>query len=363
MKKFMSLLFAAVLVITSFTVVYAKEEVTVKVNGKAVSYTDAKTCVSGERVMVPSKFVKDYLGADVTWEENTQTTVIKKGNSFMRLKAGESTISVNNIGEKKLESVNLLENGVAYVPVRFVAEALNAKVGWNEETKTVEITTQAPAALSDEVKKLLENVSNYNQSTIRIQGEKVVYIDPTSIYGEPHDADVILITHTHSDHFLLADIKKLVKDTTILVMPESGMKKVKDFTSCQVMSVNPNNDYDVNGIKIKTVPSYNIGKDFHKKDTNNVGYIVYINNASYYMAGDLDVIPELNDIKADVAFLPVGGTYTMTDEEAATAANTIMPKVAVPIHFTDVVGSEDNARKFISLLDKKISGVILRFKL
>jgi len=363
MKRFLGLLLATVLVITSFTVVCAKEEVTVKVDGKAVSYADAKTCVSGERIMVPSKFVKDYLGADVTWEEDSQTTVIKKGSSFMRLKAGENTISVNNLGEKKMESVNLLENGVAYVPVRFVAEALNAKVSWDEETKTVDITTAAPVAMSDEVKQLLSNVSNYNQSTIRIQGEKVVYIDPTSIYGEPHDADIILITHTHSDHFLLADIKKLAKDTTVLVIPESGIKKVKDFDTCKVMSVNPMNDYEINGIKVKTVPAYNIGKDFHKKESNLVGYIVYINNASYYMAGDLDIIPELKDIKADVVFLPVGGTYTMTDEEAAKAANTIMPKVAVPIHFTDVVGSEDNARKFISLLDKKISGVILRFKL
>lgn len=342
----------------------ADQAVKIKVDGKDAVFKAGAPCydATGSRILVPMEFASEYLGASASWSAETQTTTIKKDTGVITLKIGENMASINTIGGKKLESANILKDGKPYIPLRFVSEALGASVDWNGDTRTVDVKTgtkAVPAATAG----LLKGVSHYSQATVRIQGDKVVYFDPTSIYGEPRDADIIFITHTHGDHFSPADMKKLAKDSTVVAIPTSGVVKAKESGFANILEVEPSKDYEAGGIKFKAVPAYNTNKVNHKKEFNWVGYIVQTNGSSYYFAGDVDIMPEMKDIKADIAFLPVGGTYTMTADEAATAANTIMPKVAVPIHFSDVVGSEADAAKFISLLNKDIKGAILRFKI
>jgi L-ascorbate metabolism protein UlaG (beta-lactamase superfamily) len=207
---------------------------------------------------------------------------------------------------------------------------------------------------------LLAGVEHFKQATVKIQGSKIIYCDPYQIKGEPHDADIVLVTHTHSDHLSPADLKKVAKAEVTVVVSEDGVQKVKAAGITKVIGVTPGQEYEVEGIKITTVPAYNVNKSFHPRANKWVGYIVHINQAKYYIAGDTDLIPEMKEIKTDVAFLPVGGTYTMTALEAAQAANLIKPKIAVPIHFEDVVGSMEDAKKFISLLDKGIEGKIIK---
>lgn len=207
---------------------------------------------------------------------------------------------------------------------------------------------------------LLRNVAHFKQSTIRIQGEKIIYFDPYRIAKEPHDADLVFLTHTHGDHYSVIDISVIMKATTIFVTTADGVAKLKEMGISNIVTVVPNQDYEVAGVKFHTVPAYNLNKNYHPRSSNWVGYVAQINQVAYYVAGDTDLIPEMKDIKADVAFLPVGGRYTMTAEEAAQAANLIKPKVAVPIHFADVVGTVDDAKKFLSLLDPPIQGVILK---
>lgn len=209
-------------------------------------------------------------------------------------------------------------------------------------------------------KELLEGVSHFKQSTIRIKGEKTIYIDPYSFDGEPKDADIIFVTHIHGDHFSIADIKKVAKSDAVLVLPDDCAEKARKEGYWNIVSVIPSKAYKADGISFETVPSYNIDKDYHKKGSNWVGYIININSKTYYVAGDTDVIPEMNGIKTDVAFLPVGGTYTMTAAQAAAAANIIKPFVVVPIHFADIVGTVEDAQKFIEGLDSGIRGVILK---
>lgn len=210
------------------------------------------------------------------------------------------------------------------------------------------------------MKDLLGGVSHLKQSTIRIQSDKVVYFDPIRINGTPGDADALFISHSHYDHFSVEDVKKLVKKDTVLVLPEDCVKAAKEAGLTNVMTVRPSLGYEVGGLKFDTVPAYNIDKDFHKKESNWVGYIVTVNETSYYFAGDTDFIPEMKDIKTDVAFLPVGGTYTMTWKEAVEAANTIKPLAAVPIHFADIVGTADDAKNFVNGLGSTIKGTILK---
>jgi L-ascorbate metabolism protein UlaG (beta-lactamase superfamily) len=119
------------------------------------------------------------------------------------------------------------------------------------------------------------------------------------------------------------------------------------------------NQYEAYGIKFRTVPAYNLEKKFHKRKKNWVGYILNVDGAGYYFAGDTDYIPEMDEIKADVVFLPVGGTYTMNAQEAAQAANSIKPKIAIPIHFGSIVGSQKDAEVFIENLAVGIEAKIL----
>jgi len=207
---------------------------------------------------------------------------------------------------------------------------------------------------------LLNGVSHMKQSTVKIQGDRTVYFDPYEIGEETGDADVIFISHSHYDHFSVKDIKKVIKNDTVIVLPGDCTRDAEEAGFKDIMPVLPNSGYEAHGMKFSTVPAYNINKRFHMKINNWVGYILTFNNASYYFAGDTDYIPEMNRIKADVAFLPVGGVYTMNWKEAVEAANTIRPEIAVPIHFKDIVGSYDDAGNFVHGLNSDIRGVILK---
>ncbi|MFO7889381.1 MAG: MBL fold metallo-hydrolase [bacterium] len=188
---------------------------------------------------------------------------------------------------------------------------------------------------------MLENVECLGHATVKIKNDLVIYIDPYKI-SDTDKADIILITHDHYDHLSLQDIKKIQKEETVIVIPSVAIEGV----SGNVKEISPGDSITVKGINITAVPAYNIKKKFHPKKKNYVGYIVTINNISYYHSGDTDRIPEMKDLNVDVAFLPVGGTYTMDAKQAAKATEDIKPKVAVPLHYGSVVGSMDDAEEF-----------------
>lgn len=207
---------------------------------------------------------------------------------------------------------------------------------------------------------LLRGVSLMKNATIRIQRDKVFYFDPYKIDGESKDADFIFVSHDHFDHLSVEDIRKLVKDDTVLIAPESSAALLADAGFDNVTAVRPSESYTVGGVSFSTVPMYNVGKKFHEKHKNWTGYVVNVDGVDYYFAGDTDLIPEMEKIKADVVFLPVGGTYTMNAEEAARAANIIKPAVAVPMHYGDVAGTAEDGEIFIRGLDRSIKGVLLK---
>ncbi len=207
---------------------------------------------------------------------------------------------------------------------------------------------------------MLENIQVLYHSSIKINKEKVIYIDPFKIVDDCHDADIIFITHSHYDHYSEEDIKKIIKENTKIVVTEDLKENVNNITKSEnVIIVKPNEKYYVDGISFETIPAYNTNKKFHPKQNNWVGYVIELNGLKYYIAGDTDITEENKQIKCDVAFVPVGGTYTMTAKEAADLVNIIKPKIAVPIHYGSVVGSKQDATDFVNLLDKGIEGKIL----
>lgn len=208
---------------------------------------------------------------------------------------------------------------------------------------------------------MLEGIQVLCHSSIRIKREKVIYIDPFRIQEEYHDADIILITHDHYDHYSEEDIDKIKKENTIIVVPEQLLEKVikLGFEKDTIMIVKPNEKYKVEGMQIETIPAYNVNKPFHPKQNGWVGYILVIEGIRYYIAGDTDITQENQNVKCDVAFVPVGGTYTMDSKEAVKLANHILPKMAVPIHYGEIVGTKQDTIDFANLLDSEIACKIL----
>lgn len=208
---------------------------------------------------------------------------------------------------------------------------------------------------------MLENVEVLCHSSIKINKEKVIYIDPFKIDKNYNDADIIFITHDHYDHYSEDDIEKIKKNDTVIVAPEELLTKLlrKGFRQDYIITVTPDEQDMVEGIKFETVPAYNTDKQFHPKENEWVGYIIELNGYRYYIAGDTDITEENKKVKCDVAFVPVGGTYTIDFKEAAQLINEIQPKIAVPIHYGSVVGTKQDATDFIKLLNPSIKGIIL----
>lgn len=208
---------------------------------------------------------------------------------------------------------------------------------------------------------MIENIEVLYHSSIRISKNKVIYIDPFKIDKNYNDADIVFITHDHYDHYSAEDIDKVINKNTTIIIPEELLTKLlrKGINRNAIITVETNEKYMVQGIKIETIPAYNTNKTFHPKENGWVGYIITLDDIRYYIAGDTDITEENRKVKCDVAFVPVGGTYTMDFKEAAQLINEIQPKIAVPIHYGSVVGTKQDATDFIKLLHSSIKGIIL----
>jgi len=193
---------------------------------------------------------------------------------------------------------------------------------------------------------MVNNIFWLGHSSVRIDGEKVIYIDPWKL-KDVKEADIILVSHSHHDHLSVEDIKKIQKnDTIIITTPDCT-----DGLTGDIRVVKPGDVVQIGEISVEAVPSYNVDKAFHPKENNWLGFVVTVGGKRIYYCGDTDLIPEMESIEADIMLVPVGGTYTMTDEEAARAVNMIKPKIAIPIHYDDIVGTEDDAKRFKGLCE------------
>jgi L-ascorbate metabolism protein UlaG (beta-lactamase superfamily) len=185
-------------------------------------------------------------------------------------------------------------------------------------------------------------------------GDKVIVIDPFQL-ADCVPADVILISHDHYDHCSPEDVKKIQKDGTVIVTESDSAKKL----SGNVEVVKPGDRITAAGIPVEAVPAYNTDKNFHPKSNGWLGFVVTVDGIRIYHAGDTDLIPEMDFLKADVALLPVSGTYVMTADEAVEAAKRINPKVAIPMHYGAIVGSVEDAQKFKDALEGICKVVVL----
>jgi L-ascorbate metabolism protein UlaG (beta-lactamase superfamily) len=198
-------------------------------------------------------------------------------------------------------------------------------------------------------------ISWLGHDSFKIKDGKTIIIDPFRIRAIPDKADILLITHEHFDHLSLEDVRKVVTDkTTVLAIPacRSELSKLKVR---EVRNVKPGDRVELGDVTVEVVPAYNLnkfrepGRVFHPKEDGKAGYVITVKGIRVYHAGDTDAIPEMKSLRTDIALLPVSGTYVMTAEEAADAAKMIKPKLAIPMHYGAIVGSEGDAERFKQL--------------
>ena len=198
----------------------------------------------------------------------------------------------------------------------------------------------------------MDNIYVNTRSSIKITGTKTIYFDPLDIEGMPCDADIVFVTHEHWDHFSPDDIKKVLKKDTQIIVPSGMLDMVmeKKFPIQSFHGIFPEQTEDYGGVKCQGIPAYNIGKPFHPKNNNWLGYLVELDGKTYYAMGDTDATPEAGKVNAEVVFIPIGGKYTMDASQAADFINETQPKLVVPIHYGDSKVGDD----FIKMLKSGI---------
>ena len=191
----------------------------------------------------------------------------------------------------------------------------------------------------------LDNILVNTQSSIRIELDKVLYFDPFKIDKNYNDADIIFITHNHYDHFDLDSINKVKNDNTIIVAPKSMEEEIKNIEFKDYIFMSPSEEVNIENINIKALRAYNNEKPFHPKSNNWLGYIISSNNVTYYIAGDTDKTEESEKVKCDIAFIPIGGHFTMDTSDASELLKIINPKVVIPIHYGTIIGNKSDGKR------------------
>jgi L-ascorbate metabolism protein UlaG (beta-lactamase superfamily) len=196
---------------------------------------------------------------------------------------------------------------------------------------------------------MLENIHWLGHDSFRLDGTTTVYIDPWKLPAGLPPAGLVLVTHEHSDHLSLPDIGALAGPDTVVVGPASVTAPLADR---ETVTVAPGDGIEVRGVGIEAVPAYNLdkfrapGQPYHPREAGYVGYVIALDGVRYYHAGDTDAVPEMAGVHCDVALLPVGGTFTMTWDEAAAACDLLHATAAVPMHYGEIVGDVGDAERF-----------------
>ncbi len=206
----------------------------------------------------------------------------------------------------------------------------------------------------------ISDIKINTQSSILIDSGKKIYFDPLNITEEKHDADYIFITHDHYDHFSVPDIKKIINNDTVIIIPAPMEKTLEDSISMGTkLMVVPGEKYSTKDLNFETVASYNKFKPFHPRRAGWCGFIVEVDGLKVYVAGDTDATKEAETVKCDIALVPIGGTFTMNYKEAAKLINIMKPKIAIPTHYGSIVGSRTDGEDFKKLVNEGIKVELL----
>ncbi|HEX3046765.1 MAG TPA: MBL fold metallo-hydrolase [Bacillota bacterium] len=170
----------------------------------------------------------------------------------------------------------------------------------------------------------------------------VLYLDPFEVPVQSDPADLILVSHPHRDHCNYEAMERLKKNLTVIVAPEKMAKK-------GLRGLTPGKTIEIGPVKVTGVPAYNVKKKFHPKVQQWLGYLVEVDGIQIYHAGDTDCIPEMKELRPDIALLPMGGLFTMNVKGALEAVELIKPQIVVPMHYGFLPGTKGAGRKFAKM--------------
>ena len=202
-------------------------------------------------------------------------------------------------------------------------------------------------------------------SAIRIETASgtVIYLDPFNLTSAEaaHDADAVLVTHAHFDHYSPEDIARVANEGTVLVAPASMADEADAFDgrAC-LMIAGDRLEIPGTGVGVEAVPAYNVAPErlgMHPRENGWLGYVLEIDGARVYVSGDTDQNPDNESVDCDVALVPIGGTYTCDPVQAAAFVNALRPAVAIPTHYGTVVGTQGDFDAFAAAVDPAISVV------
>jgi L-ascorbate metabolism protein UlaG (beta-lactamase superfamily) len=205
--------------------------------------------------------------------------------------------------------------------------------------------------------------TRYIQATFRIKSPtRTVWVDPYRLTERDvasEKADLILVTHPHSDHLDPDALRNCLKEGTVLVTnPVVDSQLPRDIREqCQVVAIKAGESTEQLGIPIKAVAGDN---QHHPRDEGvNTGFVFGLMGVNIYHAGDTNRVPEMSDLgHVDFALYPIGGTYTSDEEEAADIiVNTIKPKYAIPMHYGYLTGGDPG--KFKALVGDAVIVTVL----
>ena len=205
---------------------------------------------------------------------------------------------------------------------------------------------------------VLDRIQVITHSCIRIAGETVIYIDPVGISGAPHDADLILLTHPHFDHFSPKDIKKIMKADTVIAAPKSMAMFCTLLLQKKPVTLLPGQQTVLAGVPVTAVAAYNKGKPFHMKAMKWLGYLLTIGETQVYISGDTDITEESKRVSCDIALLPIGGLYTVNAVQAAQLANALAPHTVIPVHYGKLLGGAQAPEQFCKALQPGIQAEV-----
>lgn len=214
--------------------------------------------------------------------------------------------------------------------------------------------------LSEFLKKVewLKSSHPYGSACIRINSEKTIYIDPANLSDEStkKKADLILLTHSHDDHFSIETLEKLVKPTTIIVCPfDCEESLINDHFEFNIYVIKPNENLKLNRVKIEAIPAYS--SSAHPNSAGWIGYVIDLNGFRIYHSGDSGFTPEMSALtNINLAFVTVREPYMMSPEEVIQAIKAFNPQILIPIHWIE---EEKENIEFIKKNSPKSTEVIM----
>ncbi|VVC04731.1 Beta-lactamase superfamily domain protein [Candidatus Burarchaeum australiense] len=145
--------------------------------------------------------------------------------------------------------------------------------------------------------------------------------------GQIRECDFIFISHEHTDHCDVAAIQEIVERTHAQVVAPRPVLAKLELSERRRVDVKEGDKFEIKGLNIDVI------KAVHPQSTYPVGYKLSMGGQSVYFAGDTYEYRDMKDITADVAIVPIGGSYTMDTFAASTACNEMNIKYAIPMHY------------------------------